>query len=585
MIIVLINDVGPHALIAQVQNLTLQPTTTQSPTSEEKSPLDQTPPLIIEEGPSAGSSPGQSSSIIIDGHPLKRSSSEQQVTTTGPPPAKVPRTREDDVKDLLKGGQGVLRKIRTIPTVGKVSFEELTLMISSELPTVQNAALGILERISADPSFNINAVLFPSLLNALSFLLSKTIVDTVIEDQAEIETSVTATATPGTRPFDFLARKAEAMTLDLLHPFPNRMMRIESVVNILRNWSTKEEMVSMIAQNKHFVWGILIPSLYDSDIWSHLTLESYTGLWLVLLQVSSLIPLTDATKLESIMLIAMAEITDCLQRVSRFAYILHPAFLLDAGSTETVKKAIIQFIKVSNQFWRQIPGHCFMLIDFLCRIMSNVGNGGIFDNEGGLRRKDALSGTVIKVMDLMWRFIEQFMMVALGVAFLIDRLLRLEWRLQSLEYRRYSESVLHNVQFGLPDGGYLEICLLTILHCLRRLDGDLYQDWDHRTSKLISWCDSLRMLWFHSPIGTENSSLLTQPVTAASSQPYLVLIRIYAILGHLASNVNLSLSMRDVEAVVNWIGIPMTNKVSQDLLYRPEFVHVADMLLSSTIKQ
>ena len=114
----------------------------------------------------------------------------------------------------------------------------------------------------------------------------------------------------------------------------------------------------------------------------------------------------------------------------------------------------------------------------------------------------------------------------------------------------------------------------------------MFGSWAERvTASLIAHCDSLRRLWFHPHPDPqlERSPLLTQSVTATSSQPYLVLIRLYALLGHLAYHCPalVGLGRREAELVVGWITTVPTNKVSRELLNRVEFVQVAEMLLSA----
>jgi hypothetical protein len=480
--------------------------------------------------------------------------------------------------------------------MGKISYEELLLMLDSDLTAVQNAGLGILERLSFDPNSALNTPSVVPLIRLLANLLSA-------EVRIKMADSVSGTKAdnpPGTctnldqerpllrlldqkellsgfsnqkRPFVYLRRKAEEEELGLLSRPKPKSSRIESIVNILRNWSVRADIPSIIAGEEHFVWKVLVPILTKKEVWSTLSLECYSGLWMVFVQISSLITLTEGTQVEALLTLAMDEVAYCLQDYRAHAVNMSPELYLGASSTAAVKNAIIQFIKVANATWKTIPPHCFLLMDALCRLLSNLRNGGIFDGE--CEQKKSMATVLVRIVETMWGFVESFVLAALGVAYLIDVLLRSGGEF----YKSYTESVPHNVHFGLPDGGYLELSLLTLLHALRRLDARHYSDWSVEMERLIRWCDSLRRLWLHPPVGNQ-SPLLTQPVNAVTSQPYLVLIRMYAILGHLAMTMPLRLGTTEVTAVIGWI-TEMPTGVVGELLGRPEFVNVAETILAS----
>ncbi|PJF19947.1 hypothetical protein PSACC_00248 [Paramicrosporidium saccamoebae] len=504
-------------------------------------------------------------------------------------PAKRPmsspttRTREDDVKDMLRGGQLMLRKLSCTPTVGKISYEELFLMLNSDLTAVQNAGLGILERLSFDSNAALSAASVVSLIRALANLLSAEVLNSLNVKVADSNTEGTDTKMDNLselpdrirnqRPFVFLRRKAEEEGVGLLSRPKPKSSRIESIVNVLRNWSVRTEIPAIMAGEEHFVWRVLVPILTKEEVWSSLSLECYSGLWMVFVQISSLITLTEGTRVEALLSLAVDEVKHCLQDYRAHAVAMNPELYLGAVSTAAVKNSIIQFIKVANATWKTIPPHCFLLMDALCRLLSNLRNGGVFDGE--CEQKKSMATMLVQVVETMWGFAESFVLAALGVAYLIDLLLRSDGEL----YKSYTESVPHNVHFGLPDGGYLELSLLTLLHALRRLDARYYSDWSVEMGRLIRWCDSLRRLWRHPPVGSQ-SPLLTQPVNAVTSQPYLVLIRMYAILGHLATTMPLQLGMTEATMVVGWI-TETPKGVAGELLGRPEFVSVAETILSS----
>ena len=344
--------------------------------------------------------------------------------------------REDLLRDVLCASQLAMRKIRARSMIGKVSYEEVTLMLASSIPAIQVAALGILERLAFDATVaNIpSGTAMNALLDAVCELYTVEIAEKSCKRPVDHGSLALA------RPFDVLGRRAEGETIFLAEPISvESHSRIESIVNILRNWATRPDGPAMMAQNARLVWGRLIPSLTRPEIWAQLNVECYTGLWLVAVQVISYVVLADAGKVQQVIAVALDEVGHCLQSQARLSYIMHPTFIFDADNVEAVKKAIIQFIKTSNQFWRQLPRHCFLLMDFLCRILSNVVSGGVFDAEehGLVRAGRPLAETMGRVLDVMWLCVEQFSMTALGVAFLIDRLLRTEMR-QSSEARRYT---------------------------------------------------------------------------------------------------------------------------------------------------
>lgn len=514
---------------------------------------------------------------------------------------------EDRLGETLRLSLLSKRRIRANLLIGKISFEEITLMLASSLRPVQCAALGVLERLSFDqsPASQPSLDVLMSMLDALCGLF--------VEGLTEAAATATATATTTTEsaarngslswdggsapppPFGVLKRKGEGQVFDISRPLVSvRPSLLESIVNIIRNWAMRPELPAMVAKHPVFIWRVLFPVLSRFQLWQHLNSEVYQGLWLVLLQVAPHISLTDRPRIISVLEVVAVELQHCMGELTSAARLMHPALMLESATagTEAVKKGIIQFIKVSNQFWRQLPPHCFLLLDCLCRMCSNIGPGGVFDSEeyGLVRGADPLGRALQTVLGALWRVVENFVMVALGVAFLIGKLLCPEQSPSAaLERQRYSESVLHNVQFGLPDGGYLELALLCMLHVLRRSSPEVYRDWARKASpSLISWCDSLRRLWINSaalPTGPDGKSpLFTQPFTASSSQPYLVLIRLYAILGHLSYHLGSSLEgpgPREAAMVVEWMAGVEGTAAGRQLLDRVEFLQVAELLLAS----
>lgn len=147
--------------------------------------------------------------------------------------------------------------------------------------------------------------------------------------------------------------------------------------------------------------------------------------------------------------------------------------------------------------------------------------------------------------------------------------------------------VLHNVNFGLPDGGYLELSLLTILHTLRRLDTSCCSSWCYKVApQLVLQIDRVRRLWTYPNFGPQlgKSPLLTQPINAITSQPYLVLIRMMAILGHLTNTQpakNLGLGHSEAERLVEWMTTPVPTAACEELLRSSEIMAITESLLAS----
>lgn len=559
-------SLGPHALLKSAKG-------THDQSGQER--IDESSPPPSQ--PKPKTSPVQRA-IPVDNKPRP-----------APEPSNIPKTpvakaltRDEVLQGTLRTTHLATRRIRSIPIVGKVSYEEITLMLASTIPEIQTAALGILERLSFDASTaNVpseNAVI--AILDVLCCIFTQ---EVALESKRTMQKPEILET-----PFEFLLAKLEAEAVLLDEPVAvQRLSRLESIVNILRNWSLRPEMPAVMAKNDRLLMAILMPSLSNPDIWQYVSLDVYQGLWLVLLQLVSFVTLTNERVALQLLHVALDELERCLEKQVKLSYVMHPAFMLEADNTESIKKAIIQFIKASNQIWRQLPSHAFVLMDFTCRMLSNLSAGGMFDvDDKGLVRSDTDAATTMdRVLETLWQYVEHFVITALGLAFLIDKLLKKEAR-QAAEFGRYADSVLHNVQFGLPDGGYLELSLLTLLHALRRCEPSIFLAWSRRSApRLISYCDSLRRLWLHPHPDPklDRSPLSTQPFTAASSQPYLVLIRLYAILGHLAFHLPQleGVGMREAEMVVGWIASPVGSRASRELLQRNEFVQVAELLLSS----
>lgn len=454
---------------------------------------------------------------------------------------------DDPVEILLRHEKNLKKVARSTLNYGRVSLEELVLMLSSDDYLLESATLCIIERISFDTT-QLDIKFVGPLLDAFCNLLQK---EFLTIDSNPINVG-------GQRPFDFLLRLEESKTYDLLYYDEKKndsSARIIAIFNTVKNLTTslEQQWVRAIAEHEVFINRILLPLITNASLWSTTSLELYSLAWFILHQVLPYIKQLSESKVVLLCKMALQEIEISVEFLYKWTHILHWNTLFDQVQVSH---------RVLTRFMNLVPVRCFLLIDMMGRLVSNKSIIISLDETTDAQSKIeiVLSRGLHDMLDAFYLLLP----IVYGYFNLAFTSLR-----SAIESSKYVDQVgylLHNVNLSLNDSGYIELLLQNITLFLERISIKSDDDpwFYHLVRVLLNLIDTFVSLYcFPCPEkapflvdvqGQLKSILCPQDITAHHSHPYRIYLLTLRILGLIRDNSSkLGLGLCHADLLMGWL--------------------------------